>query len=356
MNATIVHVIPSLDVGGTERQLVEFIRRSSSPTSHLVACFDGLGPLAERLSDRAVLVGPVVRGPSAFAPSVLRTVTQLRRLIRDTRPSVVHAHLGAAEAVAALATPRGVPLVASRRGMNVGFEGPVLRLVEGLAHRRVEAMVCNSRFLAETMKEHDRWPPPGTVIHNGVDATYFAPHPLPTTPIVTLVANAHHYKRHDRFLSAFRLVLDSIPEASAFIVGRMQPDVQRYANRLGLSDAVRSVGGVADVRPFIERCQCVVLASDHEGFPNALLEAMSMGRPVVATAVGGVPELVRDGIDGLLVPTDADALAKAMIRMLREDDLRDSMAIEARRRAEQFGWERVVRETEAVYATVQRAG
>jgi glycosyltransferase involved in cell wall biosynthesis len=94
------------------------------------------------------------------------------------------------------------------------------------------------------------------------------------------------------------------------------------------------------------------MTSDHEGFPNALLEAMSQGRPVVATRVGGVPELVRDGEDGFLTSGDPVEIAARLRSLLTDRAMRERMARSARGRAGTFTWERAVRETEAVYREV----
>lgn len=350
----VLHVIASLQIGGTERQLVEFIARSSHPRGHFVALFDDPGPLAVRVPNPPIHLGGIRRDVRAIGTNV-RTVWNLRRVVRDLRPDLVHAHLGLSEVMAALAVPRGVPLVASRRGRNIGFEeAPWRRLVEGLGHRRVDLMLCNSRYLAEYASRHDLWPPPIEVVHNAVDLALFRAEPMPTIgPLrVAIVGNLHAYKGHGRFLHAFALVAESLRHVEAVVVGdgAQRADLEALAAQLGIAGRVRFVGQVDDPRPYVAGSHVVALTSDHEGFPNALLEAMAMGRPVVATAVGGVPELVRDGVDGFLAPSDPRALAARLLDLLGNAELRARMGREARRRAEGFGWDRVVRQTESVYS------
>jgi glycosyltransferase involved in cell wall biosynthesis len=96
----------------------------------------------------------------------------------------------------------------------------------------------------------------------------------------------------------------------------------------------------------------VALTSDHEGFPNALLEAMAQGRPVVATRVGGIPELVRDGVDGHLASLDPADIAARLSTLLTNATRRKQMGRAARERAETFTWDRLVSETEDVYRVV----
>jgi glycosyltransferase involved in cell wall biosynthesis len=353
----VVHVIPSLHIGGTERQLVGYITRSTDPEAHLVTTFDDLGPLAGDLPVPPVLLGPVARRSWRMVPSLARVIWDLRKQIVAWQADVVHAHLGAAEIVSAMAIPSDVPLVASRRGRNVGFErSRWLHVVEGIGHRRVDLMACNSQYLATFTTRHDLWPPPLVVVHNGIDIDRFIPTPMPVgTPIVAFVANAYPYKRHDLFLEAFRALREGLPWVQAVVVGRAADVVRPRVGDLLEAGAIRLVGEVEDTRPYLAEARLIALTSEHEGFPNALLEAMASGRPVVSTAVGGVTELVRDGVDGLLVPPDGRGLAEAMARILGDRDLGVRMGSNARRRAEEFGWERAVRAREAIYVQAMEA-
>jgi glycosyltransferase involved in cell wall biosynthesis len=351
----VLHLIGSLAIGGTERQLVEFIRRSSVPENHRVAVFDEPGALAGLVPHEPIVIGQIRRQLRKM-PSNIQCAWTLRGVVRDLGVNLVHAHLGFSEVLATVA-PRRVPLVASRRGRNIGFEGKgYLRLIEGFAHRRTSQMICNSEYLARYTRGSDLWPPPIKVIYNGIDLERFQPVPMPQAgpPTIAVVANLRAYKGHERFLRAFRGLRQMVPGAKALLVGD-GPDRERLlalSSILGLEDDVTFVGQVGDPRPFIARSHILVLASSHEGFPNAILEAMAMGRPVVATRVGGVPELVRHGVDGLLTSLDPHSLATAMVTLLKDERLRTQMGVEARGHAESFDWGRVVRDTEAVYERV----
>jgi glycosyltransferase involved in cell wall biosynthesis len=217
-------------------------------------------------------------------------------------------------------------------------------------------LICNARYWAERAEREDRWTPPTRVIHNGVDLEEFARSPMPPEdgPRVAVVANLHPYKRHDVFLRAFRLLLDDVPEARATLAGQgvERARLERLAADLGLGSSVTFAGQISDPRPIVAASHVVALTSEHEGFPNALLEAMAQGRPVVSTRVGGVPELVRDGEDGFLTSGDPAEIAARIRSLLLDPALRDRMGSSARERAAAFSWDRVVRETEEVYREV----
>ncbi len=352
----ILHLVPSLEIGGTERQLVEFVNRSSEPDRHSVACFSAIGELAGDLPRAPIWLGRFGQRPSDVLADV-RVLRALRRTLHEGGFELVHAHLGRSEVLAAMGTPRGVPIVASRRGRNVGFETNLaLKLVEGLGHRRAEVLICNARYWAERAERQDRWTPPTRVIHNGIDLEEFAPAPMPPDdePHVAVVANLHPYKRLDAFLRAFVLLLADVPDARATLAGDGAERIRlvRLAAELGLGERVTFAGQVPDPRPVVDSSHLVALTSEHEGFPNALLEAMALGRPVVSTNVGGVPELVRDGEDGFLTSADPVEIAARMRTLLLDAAIRDRMARSARERAGLFTWDRVVTQTEDVYREV----
>lgn len=348
---TVLHLIGSLDPGGTEHQLVQFIRRSSEPDRHLVMAWAGGVALADQLPNPPVWARPA--GRSGRIRTGLEVVPHVRRVIRSRRVDIVHAHLSTSELLAAIATPLGVPIIASRRGRTPGFEDRTwFRTVQWLTHRRVALMLTNSDELASFTLRRDGSAPPLAVIPNGVDLERFAHAPLPHEPVVAIVANLIGYKRHDLFLRALAEVSVVIPDARAILVGDgpERPALERLASELGVS--VEFAGRVADVRPFIERSRVVALTSDHEGLPNALLEAMAMGRPVVARAVGGVGELVRDGREGWLTGSDVETIADRLVRSLTPGEGPTTMAAAGRQRAEAYSWELVVRRTEDLYRRV----
>jgi glycosyltransferase involved in cell wall biosynthesis len=351
-----LHLIGSLERGGTEHQLVEFVRRSSHPERHTVALFSSVGPLAAALPRPPVFLGTVsTRQPIRTAQMLGR----LRRLVRRTRTDIVHAHLSLSELVAALGVPRGVPIIASRRGRTPGHEDAAwFRILQGMAHRRVALMICNSEELAAFTRTHDVWAPPIEVIRNGVDVDRFAVTPMPGgPPRIVVVGNLIGYKRHDLFLHALALLRRTMPDVEATLVGEgpERSHLEASASELGLDEGVDFMGQVADVRPHIASAHVLALTSAHEGLPNAVLEGMAMGRPIVATRVGGVPEVVRDGIEGHLVGHAPEDIADGLARVLSDASVQRRMGAAARSRAESFSWDRVVARTEAAYARAMEA-
>jgi glycosyltransferase involved in cell wall biosynthesis len=151
-------------------------------------------------------------------------------------------------------------------------------------------------------------------------------------------------------IEAFALLRNIVPETRMVMVGQgyMQSSVQRQLVSTGLSEHVELVPGANDVRPFLRKAWTLVLPSVSEGFPQVILEAMACGLPVVASATGGIPEIVEDGVTGLLVPPRSPkSLAQSLAKILSDDQARIAMAKRAREKVEQsYSLEHVVRMTE----------
>lgn len=142
------------------------------------------------------------------------------------------------------------------------------------------------------------------------------------------VARFSLQKNHARLLEAFARGPASDPRARLLLVGkgRLQSEVEKRARDLGLRDKVRFLGLRTDIPEILNAADVFVLSSDWEGNPLSIMEAMSAGKPVISTAVGGVPELVEDGKTGLLIPPgDVESLAQAMRYLLEDSEARTSM-------------------------------
>ncbi len=365
----VLYVIGTLNVGGTERQLVQLAsrldRRIATPT---VCCLEEEGPLAAPLRQAGVPVKEVpFRGLSALR-NPLRTAGRFRELltlVRRVAPDVLHAYLPHANALGSLAGRlAGVPvLVTSHRGMESGLAG-----WSWLAARLADACVANASAVARHVAAAGV---PGRklrVIRNGLDLDGFdaasrRPAPgLPSGRLVVTVANANRFKTDGLLIlvQAAARVVRAVPGVRFLIVGDgpCLPRLRAAVEEQALSPAVRLLGLRHDVPAILARCDVAVLPSLHEGLPNVVLEAMAAGLPVVATRVGGVPEAVLDGVTGRLVESGApDALADALIAVLRDPGTGQAMGRAGRERVvREFSLDRMVEETQALYGELMSKG
>lgn len=177
----------------------------------------------------------------------------------------------------------------------------------------------------------------------------------PDDVIGITVANFRTEKAYPDLLAAARTALDEEPRLRLLIVGQgpLDAEIRRRHEELRLGDRCRILGYRADVMQLLSASDFFVLASHFEGFPIALMEAMATGLPAVATRVGGVPDAVRDGEEGFIIePARPEALAHAMVRMVRDDRSRLEMAERARVRGQQFDVRHAIRTIEEAYSTL----
>jgi L-malate glycosyltransferase len=322
MSLRVVHVVDSLRLGGTEMQVVALARALAARGvgNHLV--YSHPGPLDSRLDGTGVTTQRIeMKG--FFHPELLRYVLRLARTLRAQRADVVQSYGFYRNLPAALAGRlAGVrAIVAGRRGFGLHLRGSQHR-VDRLAYRLAHRTVVNATALRTWLIERDRVSPEAVVVIPNCVADG-GPITPARDPIVGMVANFRPPKDHVTLLHAAAGVVETVPTAEFQLVGAgpEEPAIRRLTEALGLGARVHFLGalGPDDVWKAVNRFAVAVLSSRSEGMPNTVLEAMAAARPVVATAVGDVPALVRDGVTGLLVPPgDATALAAAIGRLLKD--------------------------------------
>jgi glycosyltransferase involved in cell wall biosynthesis len=363
----VLHVVDCLNVGGTERQLFELLRRLDRRRWRpLVACFKTQGELLPNL--RAMGIEPFefpLRG-SLLQLNTLRQIARMARVCRRQRIRIVHTHDFYSNVIGvAAATLAGARAIASRRDLG-HWLSPAQRRALRLALRLADLVVANAHAVGELVASTEHVPPLKLrVVPNGIDVAKFdrlaAQPPLPALPPlpdgeprVAMVASMHlPDKGHGDLLDAAARLHARGRRAQWLLVsdGALRPQHEQHARELGIADSVHFLGRRADVPSLLATVELVVHPSWAEGFPNVLLEAMCAARPVVATRVGGCPELVTDGDNGILLPPrQPAALADAIERLLadparaRDMGRRGRAAVEAR-----FSLERMTATVEGIY-------
>jgi len=181
----------------------------------------------------------------------------------------------------------------------------------------------------------------------GVGSDYF---------IVGLVAKLWEGKGHQTLIEAMPRIIQQFPKVKFLFVGEgyLRQNLEKLATARGLRDYIIFTGFRKDIPEITATFDIAVLPSFFEGLGRSLLEAMALGKPVVATNVGGIPEVVEDSLNGSLVsPGDSVALAEAIIRLLKDKELRHRMGVEGRRRIdERFSAEKMVNRIEDIYRSI----
>jgi len=202
-----------------------------------------------------------------------------------------------------------------------------------------------------------------SVIHNGFEVPALLPEPLPTdTPRILCLGRLAVQKGFDVALTAFASITDHFPSARLILAGD-GPERSALEHRvadLGLANVVDFLGWVSphDVLPLINTATMVVIPSRWEGLPSVVLQAAMMARPVVATRVSGLSEVVVHQNTGLLVePEDSQALAEAIVLLLDQSETAVRMGLAARRRVQElFNWEKCVTAYDALWQRLTMEG
>ena len=367
-------MIDDLCLGGAERQLVELAKGLDKERFRalVVTLYPGQ-PLEKDLEgqDGIRLLSLNRKGKFDFG-----ILVPLVRLLRRQKVHVVQPFLSPATffgLTAALLAKVPVRVVTERCGVrrDTKLGENVYRFVEDRLTRFADVAVANSQSGADFLVGRGIGVQKTRVIYNGVNservtvdeaevaALRAALGIAATAPVIGIVASLTAPKDHPTFLRSARIVLDSLPTARFLIVGDgpLRWELEAMAAQLGLAESVLFAGHQMRVAPFIGSFDVAVLSScDYEGCSNYLLEAMGLGRPVVATDIGGNRELVHHDETGLLVPPrDPAALAAAILTLLNDRALASRLTDEAGTRFQAgFSVPNMVRQYEQLYEELLR--
>ena len=346
-------VVPGLSTGGGEKMAIDVASRIDPAACEVTVV--SLYPRADKqLSRLADQMGLRVIYLSKKLGTDPRTVIELRRVIREIKPDVIHTHLYVVPYVL-LAAPRRIRKFHTVHNVAQKEAAGLLRVFMRLAYRFGNfTPVAISPLCAQTLEEVYHIPSSAfPCILNGVDTDRFSPMPIPHPAFrFTTVGRMQPQKNHRLLIEAFASVHERHPDAELAIVGEgyLRPELEAYAASLGLTDAVHMDGESEHVPEELNASDVFVMSSDYEGLPVVVLEAMACGLPVVSTAAGGVVDLVSDGDNGFITPIgDAQALAKAMLAVREDGDLRARMARRSRECAEQYSIQSCAQRYQALY-------
>ncbi|MFM7144428.1 MAG: glycosyltransferase [Alphaproteobacteria bacterium] len=368
----VAYVVDHLQIGGAQSHLLQVVRgldrRAWQPEVWTAGARPG--DLASVFEQEGVPVRSFGIEKTLISPKTLVAAHRVARDLRSRDVAVVHGYLFEGNLLAALAGRLGrrpVTLV-SKRSLD-RYDRIDRRLAAAVSNRLADKVTVNAVAVGDLVREHEWCPAERMVlIPNGVALPARPLSPAGTTrpeghggPVVGMVGRLGWKKGYQHALRAAAIVREALPGVRFDVVGEgaQRAELEDLARSLGLEDTVRFLGKRRDVADLMAGFDCYMLSSVIEGMPNALLEAMALGRPVVTTSAGGSAEVVVDGESGLVVPPgDQAALAEAVLRILRDPGLagRLAAAAEARVRRE-FDQSAMLASIERLYRTeLARAG
>jgi len=341
----ICFLIDRLDTAGTETQLLALIRRlDRSRFEPYLVLLDGEDDVSRALEPRDCSVMRLgVR--KLAAPHTVKILLDFRLFLRETLIDVLQVYLQDSMYFGVVAGRlAGVRCIVRTRNNINHWMTPIDRRLGRLLNRLVAVTVCNSEAGRAAVLADER-PEPGSVvvIENGVDLERFAHIPPvsgdqdSTFPRrVGMVANLRYVKGVDIFIKAASSVAASHPNVSFDVAGEGQerPELERLIAALGLEGRFVLHGQINDVPAFLAGLDVAVLSSRAEGMPNAILEYMAAGRPIVASRVGGVCEILDDLTGITVAPENPDSLAQGITHSLENPHFGATVARLARQKVE----------------------
>jgi glycosyltransferase involved in cell wall biosynthesis len=358
---TILFLSTSSGPGGAERVISNLAATLDPSRYRAVLCLFRAGWIQERSESRGVRTHIIpTRGMTDW-----RWALRFKKILEAERVNLIHAHeFDANVQGAVVAAISGIPIVATVHGKHYFWERLRRRLAYRWVSRRATMVAVSEdlkRFIVQKVGVHsDRI----KVVYNGVE--------VPSSPlradidacrkeldlpendrVVGVVGNLYPVKGHQYLIEAIPAVLEKCPDTSFIFAGRgqLETELRDQVNKLGLDKRVHFLGLRQDIPKILALLDIFVLPSLSEGLSMAILEAMMAGRPVIATRVGGNPEIVLDGETGFLVPPkDSQALASSLIALLENRHLTIQFGENGKRRAErQFTLQTMVSAYQSLY-------
>ena len=362
----ILYVIDSMTRDGAETQLLKTLMRlHPEEFEAFVVLSREAGERSDQLATLPIVQNLTILnyGRRASVSSMLENVFKLGGVVKATEPDLIHSWLWYSNFLCGLAhqfsLSSHLPLIISQRGDYQARYGRFrLWLTEKVIYNRADVILTNAAGIRDNLRsrypeKQISWirniidiPPLSTPRQEGTEAD---------VPHIVSVGRLAAEKGHQFLIEALHLLNTkfNFPDFRATILGEgsLESELRRLVNRYQLSDRVHLPGFCDDVFPILSSANLFVLPSLHESSPNALIEAMGVGIPSIASAVGGILDLIDDGESGLLIPPAAsDALAETIHRVLTNRELAENLGKQARQKIQNmFDNDQSIGQLETIY-------
>lgn len=361
----VLHVIGGGEVGGAE-ELVLALMKLLDPNKYephlLCLCTGRFAALAGEQGFKAGTISMKHRLD-------LSTIEPLQEYMQSNRINIVHTHGVRANLVARIAARKqGIPIVTTvhsvlRYDYDTLIKAGFARCLTMLTNKYTDKFIAISRAIADEIQGMRVPAEKIAVIHNGLDISKFNqprdPGELkselgldPEKPVITMIARLHPVKGHEYFLKAARKVIDTGLKAQFLIIGEgiQRRKIEEQVKKLKLANVVKMPGYYSPIEDIYALSNVVCVPSLMEGLGLVILEAMYFNVPVVASNIGGIPEIVQHRVNGLLVaPRDDKALAYEIMNILIDSDLAGFLKKGGQKTIKEFTREKMARQVENIY-------
>lgn len=352
----ILQVIPYFCFGGAET-MCENLTYALKKQGHevvVVSLYAERTPISERMERSGVRILYLDKKLGLD----ISMVPKLMKIMKKERPDAVHTHLDVIKYAVAAAKLSGI-----RKCVHT-----VHNVAEKEAEGRLQKIINKTYFklgwstpvaLSPEVQNSildfyglERQSVP--VVYNGIDLSRCQPKESYAGNTQLLhIGRFNEQKNHQGLLQAFQRIGKAYPDCRLTLLGdgELRERVEVYAKELGIFEKVSFLGSQSNVYPYLQNADVFLLPSKYEGMPMTIIEAMGTGLPVVASAVGGVPDMLTDGESGILVPCDPDAVCQAVSRLLADEDLRETLGRKAKEESIRFSADYMAEQYSKTYQT-----
>ncbi|MCD6219722.1 GT4 family glycosyltransferase PelF, partial [Candidatus Calescamantes bacterium] len=363
----VLRVLPSLEMGGVEKTLISLLPHLEEKGFTVKVCTlyrkDILAKELEKIGIPVINIG--MRARIDIDLKYLRGIFHLAEFIRKEKFHIVHTHLYRANTPGRIAAilARVPIIIANEHNVDSWKRFSQRRMDRFLAKFTDKIIVVSNEVKKFYVNEVGIPDDKLEVIYNGVDLKRFEKDfdkkkkrkelglPL-SSPLVGTIGRLQLQKDHKTFLKASSLILKKFPKVHFLIVGggSLRKELENFTRNLKIEKNVHFLGERKDIEEILPLMDIFVLTSKREGFPITVLEAMACSIPVVATSVGGTPELIEEGKTGFLIPPEnPHILSEAIINLLKNEELGKEMGKYGKERVKSFSIEKMVEKTEFLY-------
>lgn len=353
----VVCIIPSILTGGAEKMAIDLVAYLNKELFdvYLISLYkDTQSVYSKFIDERNVSISYLDKK----AGLDFITFKNLSKKLSEYRPDIIHTHLNASiYAIPWINQNKNVKWIHTIHNEAAKeFPKVYLNIMKYFYKKKMATPIAISERIKVSISEQykirkEEIP----LIYNGVDTETFKPFKIENREKVVFccVARFSYQKNHKILIDAFYRAVSKTPNISLILVGdgELRPEIEKQIEDYGIRDKVTLVGNTNDVLRYLQKSDVFVLSSRYEGLPLSVLEAMSAGLAILATRVGGIPDVVSDGEEGLLVsPGNSASLASAMVKIASEDQDRLNMRFKSLEKAKDFDVRRMAKLYEKIYS------
>lgn len=361
MKTRVLHIIPELEMGGAQRVVVDLLKFHDNSKFDVALCclYGRQGTVLEKELDKSNIKVFYLNKHSGPDCRIFKSIA---KVFYEFKPDVVHTHLYilkyALLPILLLRIPVAIHTIHSDPNYEVDFMGKMIHKLAFKSRKVIPVSISNELSKKTELLYGNCYSP---VIINGVDIPKYQVEKSLVTKdtlglgdqiIILHIGTFKPAKNHSLLLEAFFELNKHNTQCILLLAGDgiLYPEIVNHVRRRGLDNKIIFLGLRHDIPQLISIADFVVLSSEWEGVPISILEAMAAGKPVVSTAVGGVPEIIENGVSGYLTPSnDKNALANAMLELANNADKRIIMGKAARKQVQKFDVKKTAHDYEELY-------